>query len=134
MTVQDMCDMLNQPLATDIESPEFKEFAATEEFMKETVAVRLHTTSEQNAEPIVEVFCNGIPQRFVRGHWIPVRRMFVEVLARAKPFTVRTPEYTDNNGDRTTRIDINTSLRYPFEMRDSNPAGQAWLNRILREA
>lgn len=133
MSVQDMCDMLNQPIAVDTDSFEFKDYAANMAFMEEIVAVRLHPTNEQNAEPIVEVFCNGVPQRFVRGHWIPVKRKFVEVLARAKPFSVRTPEYVDNNGDRTTRMDINVAVRYPFETRDTQ-MGEAWLNRIRNEA
>jgi hypothetical protein len=133
-SVQDICDMLNQPVAADVGSFEFKDYTANMAFMEEVVAVRVHPTNDPNAEPLVEVFCNGTPQRFVRGHWVPVKRKFIEVLARAKPFTVRTPEYTDSNGDRTTRMDFNTAVRYPFEVQGDTPEGSAWLNRIRNEA
>jgi hypothetical protein len=113
---------------------EFGDQAETLQFMEEEVAVCVFTSTDKNAETVVEVFCNGTPQRFIRGQWQIVKRKYVEVLARAKPFSVTTPEVLDSNGDRTTRIDINNALRYPFEMKDKNPKGAAWLHGILSES
>lgn len=131
MSLDDIVDELNtiEPAG----SINFEDQAAALDFMEEEVVVCVFTSTDKNAEPIVEVFCNGTPQRFIRGQWQKVKRKYVEVLARAKPFTVTTPETLDSNGDRTTRIDINNALRYPFEMRDKNPKGAAWLHGILAE-
>lgn len=133
-SLEELRDSLNSQVSFDMNDPALKDFIADTEFMEEKVLVRVLPSSDQNAERIVDVFNNGIPQRFPRGHWVIARRKFVEVLARAKPFSVTTPEYVDANGDKTTRIDITPGSRYPFEIRDSNPIGQAWLNSVMGEA
>jgi hypothetical protein len=133
MSLEDLRDSLNSTVSMSPTDPHFQRFAADATFMEEQVLVRVLPSSEQNAEKIVEVWNNGRPQRFIRGEWVIARRKYVEVLARAKPFSVATPEITDGNGDRTTKIDLNHGLRYPFEMRDKNPIGNAWLNNILSQ-
>lgn len=133
-TLAELRDSLNSTVSLDVNDPHFKRFTADSAFMEEQVLVRVHPSSEQNAEAIVDVYNNGTPQRFPRGHWVIARRKFVEVLARAKPFSITTPEYNDGNGDRATRIDKHAGLRYPFEMRDTNPMGTAWLNSVMAEA
>lgn len=134
MSLEDLRDSLNSQVSYDMNDPDLHDFIADTKFMEEKVLVRVLPSSDQNAERIVDVFCNGTPQRFPRGHWVIARRMFVEVLARAKPFSVSTPEYVDANGDRTTRMDITPGTRYPFEIRDQNPIGQAWLTNVMHQA
>lgn len=132
MTLEQIRDQLNAGAST-MESPDFKGFAETLEFMEERVLVRVQTSSEPYSERIVEVYNNGVPQFFVRGEWVIARRKYVEILARAKPFSVTTPEALDARGNRTNRIETHNGQRYPFEMKDSNPKGAAWLNAIFME-
>lgn len=128
----DIRDAFNDNMQPD--TPAFKDHADNLAFMEELVQVRVHETTEKNAEKVVDVYCNGIPQRFIRGVPIVVKRKYVEVLARAKPFTVTTPEIVDATGSRTTKIETSSALRYPFDMQDRNPDGQRWLQSILLEA
>jgi hypothetical protein len=117
-----------------MDTPHFKDKADNLLFMEEYVEVMVHSSTDKNAEKVVDVYVNGTPQRFIRGRRQVVRRKFVESLARAKPFGVATPEATDDNGDKTTKIVTSVALRYPFDMRDKNPRGVQWLQSILQEA
>lgn len=134
MSLEDLRDSLNSHVALDVDSPDFQKFAGNIDFMNEPVLICITPTADKGAEQVIDVYNDGIPQRFVRGHWTVAKRKFVEVLARSKPFGVTTPEITDGNGNRTTRIDVTHGLRYPFEMKDRNPRGQSWLQNILQEA
>lgn len=134
MSIEELRDSLNARVTLDVGTPDFKDHAENLAFMEERVLVRVMESADKNAEKIVEVFNDGVPQRFVRGQWQIAKRKFVEVLARAKPFSVQTPEMTDGNGNRTTAINVSHGLRYPFEMRDDNPRGQAWLQGVIQEA
>lgn len=116
-----------------VDTPNFAQHADNLLFMEESVDVLVFPSADKNAEQVVDTYCNGIPQRFIRGQWLTVKRKFVEVLARAKPFNVSTPEIIDGNGNRATSIQTFTGLRYPFEMKDNNPRGAAWLRGILAE-
>jgi hypothetical protein len=131
-SLEQIRDQLNAGAAS-VDSPDFKGFAETMAFMEERVLVRVATSNEQHAEKIVEVYNNGVPQFFVRGEWVIARRKYVEILARAKPFSVTTPEAMDARGNRTNRIETHNGQRYPFEMKDTNPLGAAWLNAIFME-
>jgi hypothetical protein len=133
-TLEELRDSLNNSVSMDMNDPHLRKFIADNAFMEEPVLVRVLPSTDPNAEHLVDVYNNGTPQRFPRGTWVIAKRKFVEVLARAKPFSVQTPEYVDPNGDRATRIDRSTALRYPFEMRDRNPVGEAWLSSIISEA
>lgn len=134
MTIEQLRDSLNSQVSPDINTADFKEFAGNIKFFDEQVLVRVLPSSEKNAEMVIDVYNDGIVQRFIRGQWVICKRKYVEVLARSKPFGVTTPEVVDGNGDRTTRIDITHGMRYPFEMKDSNPRGQGWLHSILQES
>lgn len=134
MTIEQLRDSLNASVSHDVNDPGLRKFAADSAFMEEKVLVRVNPSADPGAMRIVESWCNGVPQRFVRGEWVVAKRMFVEVLARAKPFSVTTPEHVDGNGDRTNRIDTHAGQLYPFEMQDRNPVGQRWLQQILQEA
>lgn len=134
LSLEELRDQLNKPGTIDIDSRDFKTLADELEFMNEKVLVRIAESSDKHAEKVINVFNDGVPQRFVRGEWTIARRKYVEVLARSKPFSVSTPETVDGNGDRTTAIRTTVGLMYPFEMNDRNPRGNAWLQRVLAEA
>lgn len=133
ISLEELRDSLNATVSQSMDDPALKQYFANTEFMEERVLVRVAPSSNQDDPKIVEVWNNGTPQRMIRGEWTIVRRKYVEVMARAKPFGVTTPEYTDANGDRATRIDTHNGTMYPFEMRDRNPIGQAWLARVMAE-
>lgn len=134
LTIEQIRDRLNSSTIDVVSAVGFKSHAENLAFMEEIVAVCVFPTQDKNAEQIVEVFNDGTAQRFIRGQWQTVKRKYVEVLARAKQFSVQTPETMDRDGNRTTRIDTSHGLRYPFEMKDKNPRGSAWLSSILQEA
>lgn len=134
MSIEELRDSLNARVSASMDDPILHDYVAATAFMEERVLVRVAPSANQDDPKIVEVWNNGTPQRMVRGEWTIVRRKYVEVLARSKPFNVTTPEYTDAKGDRATKIDTHNATMYPFEMRDSNPLGQPWLGRILSES
>jgi hypothetical protein len=110
-------------------------------FMEERLDIRIHETSDPNAEQMVFVSVNGEgggPHKLPwlpRGQVITVKRKIVERLARSKRIGVRTQEVTDGNGNRTTAIRRSSSLGYDFSvLRDPNPHGAEWLKRVLAEA
>lgn len=133
-SLEDLRDSLNATISHDMNDPHMKKYLADADFMEEQVMVRVSESTDPTATRIVPTWCNGVPQYFIRGEYVIAKRKFVEVLARAKPFSVSTPEYTDGEGNRATRIKTTTGNLYPFEMQDRNPMGQHWLRRILQEA
>lgn len=126
---------LEQKLVEAVERPVSDTWAEDMQFNEEKVEVTVHTTSDKNAEPIVEVYNNGIPQRFIRGKRQTVKRKFVEVLARAKMTSYGNQKIMLDGGDETYVYPESTALRYPFTVHsDPNPRGIDWLKAILSEA
>ena len=104
-------------------------------FNEEVIEITVHTSAEKFAEPIVEVFCNGIPQRFARGKKQAVKRKYVEVLARAKQTNYGNQQIVQDNGEGIFLYPSSTGLRYPFTVNnDPNPRGLDWLKSVLAEA
>lgn len=104
-------------------------------FMEEPVDVIVHESTDRNAEPVVEVYCNGRAQFFVRGQVQTVKRKFVEILANARTEAIQTK--TLNTGDDViNRIDKHTALRYPFSVAHdpSGARGALWLKQTLGRA
>lgn len=134
MSLDDLRDSLNNLGSVHVSDPAFRKFTQDLLFYEQEVLICITPSADKNAEKIIDVYNGGTPQRLIRGHWTKVKRKYVEVLARAKPYGVSTPEIVDGNGNRTTKIETTTGLRYPFEMKDPNPVGQAWLQSILQEA
>ena len=117
-----------------VDTPEWQDKARILAFMEEPVKIRISPETSPNAEQIFQVSVNGVNQFFVRDTIQTVKRKFVEVLARARPETLSTPEYIDSTGNRATRIHKTYGLRYPFSvLHDPNPDGHVWLEAILRE-
>lgn len=113
-----------------VESGLNKDYADQLAFMEEVVDVVVHESTDQNAEAIVDVYCNGVPQRFIRGVNQKVKRKFVEILANARQTSLKTKVHQDSE-NVYNRIDKHTALRYPFSMQDPNPKGQVWLKNLL---
>lgn len=126
---------LERPDIQPVDGPQFKSLAEELAFMEEPVTVVVMGSSDKNAEPVVEVGVNGVPQRFIRDVPITVKRKYVERLARSKPVAFRNEEFTDGDGNKSVRWPTSAGLRYPFQVQeDKNPRGMAWLRKVLAEA
>lgn len=100
-------------------------------FMEEPVKVMVHESTDENAQPIVDVYCNGTPQRFVRGMEQVVKRKFVQILINARTTSVRTRTGVEG-GNVINQLTRHTAVRYPFSViEDRNPRGGAWLRDAL---
>lgn len=107
---------------------------AQETFMNEIVEVFVHSSSDENAPDHFILNVNGSNQPVFRGHVTPMKRMFLEVLARMKE-----TKYSQRNMDfsapeKSNQIIPRTAQVYPFEIvKDPNRNGPAWLHKILSE-
>lgn len=113
----------------------FKAKAAALAFNEELVTVQILDTDNPNAEQVVNLGINGVNQFIFRGHEQTIKRKFLEQLSRAKTENISTPEYTDAQGNRATKIVKSQGLKYPFRVvKDDNPLGARWLEGILKQA
>lgn len=118
-----------------IEQPNTKGFdayAAELAFMEEPVKILLHESTDENAEPIVDLYCNGTPQRLIRGMEQVVKRKYVQILCNARQTSIKTQ--TGVQGDNVvSRVNKHTAVRYPFSViEDRNPKGAPWLRAQLQ--
>jgi len=117
-----------------VDGPNISDRVKMEAFMAENVEVYVHDSTDENAEPLIQVGVNGRNQFFERGTQQTVKRMFVAALARAKQTTYKEQEYLDARGNRAVRYIPRTALKYPFSIvYDANPNGIAWLEKTLAE-
>ena len=103
-------------------------------FNEDIVEVMVHESTDPNAENPIFTACNGVSQYFFRGQVQKVKRKYVAILAACKEHSISTPEYTQNDGTRATKIVRTASLKYPFSI-ISDPAGKKgaeWLSALLR--
>jgi hypothetical protein len=125
---------LNATLIEPVDKPVNKEWAEQMAFNEEIIKIRVHESTDKLAENPVEVFCNGMPQRFIRGQEQAVKRKYVEVLARAKQTTFGNQKITIGQGEETYVYPSHTALRYPFSVvEDPSPKGRDWLKSVLAE-
>src|SRR3990167_4391958 len=116
------------------DTPRWKDKAKALAFDDEPVTVVISSDSDPNAEQIIDLACNGVSQRLFRNEQKTIKRKFVEILARAKKEIITTPQITDASGNQTTKIVRTPGLRYPFRvLKDNNPDGPVWLERVLAE-
>lgn len=109
-------------------------YAAELAFMEEKIEIEVHESTDQNAQSMVDVYCNGVPQRFIRGQRQVVKRKFVSILADARQTSMKTTIQVQGE-DAVNRIDKHSALRFPFSvMRDDNPKGRDWLRLKLQAA
>lgn len=116
------------------DGPSLGDYAEQLAFNEEPVRVVVHESTDPNAEPLVDLYCNGVPQRLFRGQEQVVKRKYVEILALARQTSITT--HTATNGDNTVnRINKHSAVRYPFSvLEDRNPKGSAWLKKLMASA
>lgn len=108
---------------------------ADEAFMNEIVVVHVHSSQNQADPPHFILNVNGTNQPVIRGHDNPMRRKYLEVLARMKATSFSQPERNPMSPDAGNQLIPHTSMVYPFNVvRDDNPRGPAWLSAVMAEA
>jgi len=106
---------------------------AYEVFMNEKVIILVHESPNEEDLAVVCPMVNGVSQPIVRGYPTPVKRKYVEVLARAKETKYKQIQ-ADANDPSSLKMVPRTVLAYPFAIeRDDNPNGRAWLRDIIRQ-
>lgn len=104
--------------------------AELEAFMNEIVTVVVADTSDENAPPFAEVSVNGRRVFIPRGVPTPVKRMYVERLARAKR-TAISQNLDPRLGESMNQLHRRTALDYPFSVVEDTPQGRDWLKGVL---
>lgn len=111
----------------------FNDYAKELAFMEEVVEVEVHESGDpNNNEPVINVYVNGVGQMFERGKVQMVKRKYVQVLATAKPETMRTETMVQGN-QVVNRIIKHQALRYPFTVREDSKEGRDWLKKVLQQ-
>lgn len=118
----------------EVPSHEVTEAIEAEKFMNEIVVVEVAETTNENEPPSIILSVNGVTQPIFRGQPTPMRRMFLEVLARCKETKYNQRTANPNEPDKIELVP-RTALAYPFQvLEDQNPRGRAWLRAVLTEA
>jgi len=126
--------LLEKPEIQVVDGPRGMEKAKILAFMDETVMVEVATTTDKFEPQFVQLWNDGRIQVIPRGIPTPVKRKYIEVLARMKTDTFRNEEFRDMDGNNAVRYPKTTGLRYPFAVIDDSEAGRKWLRGILAEA
>lgn len=105
-----------------------------EAFMNEVVVVHAHASTNENDPPHFILSVNGTNQPVFRGQNTPMKRKYLEVLARMKTTNFTQPPRDNMNPEPGNALIPHTGMVYPFQViEDKNPRGPAWLSAILQE-
>lgn len=111
-----------------------KQILEEEVFMNEIVEVYCYPSTNENEPPHFTLSVNGTNQPVFRGSVTPMKRKYLEVLARMKQTAFTQPARDIMNPEAGNQLIGRTALVYPFELRkDPNPRGPAWLAAIVSE-
>lgn len=114
---------------------EWKTAEEAERFYNERLDIEVHQTNDKNAPLFAEAGVNGHMVWFPRGVAVRgVPRKFVESLARSQDRTYKTMQVSNPNADDQMRTTTSKASCYGFSvLRDPNPRGRSWLERVMRE-
>ena len=134
----DQCASANYAFGSKLEvmtEREWKNAEEGEKFYNERLDIEINHTSDRNAPPFAEVGINGHMVWFPRGERINnVPRRFVEALARSQDHQYRTAHERNPDVDSQMKTLRTKTTCYGFSvLRDPNPRGRAWLERVMRE-
>lgn len=100
-----------------------------EAFMNEIVPVFVHKGRGQHDLDVITPSVRGINQPIVRGIWSPIKRKYIEALARAH--TIRYEQKVADPGRPEAFQMIEKKVPdYPFDVRDDTRRGKKWLEAI----
>jgi hypothetical protein len=132
-----IADDLNTELTIEkvTQDADLKQLARDAAFMEEEVVIEIVSATTENDPPCVVLNVNGVNQPVWRGVPSPIKRKYLEVLARMKE--TRYSQLATNyiNPEVSNALQPRTGIVYPFQViSDKNPKGAPWLRRILAEA
>jgi hypothetical protein len=109
-------------------------YAEQLDFNEELLDIRIEPGNTRNAAPFERVQVNDDWRWLPVGIPVTVQRKFVENLARAQSFGVETEHGTAHEENPRNMIHKRPFRAVPFSiLRDPNPRGAAWLNKISYE-
>jgi len=118
-----------EPVSQDVD---LSQEARDEQFMNEMVEIMIHESSDANAASHVTLGVNGMNMVVFRGVPTPVKRKYVEVLARM--VETKYNQVWDKREIERYEMKARTGLIYPFDvLSDANPKGAPWLRAIIAE-
>ncbi|OGT57516.1 MAG: hypothetical protein A3E01_08230 [Gammaproteobacteria bacterium RIFCSPHIGHO2_12_FULL_63_22] len=122
---------LDPPLVQPVDQPLNLEKAELLKFMEDVLIVNIHDSTNPTDDPTPMVWNDGVSMLLIRGKEQPVKRKFVEILARMKRVTFTQERLPNNEGYRNVP---HSALLVPFAVvSDPNVRGGAWLKAILAE-
>jgi hypothetical protein len=132
------CASANYAFGSKVEVVSEREWKTQEEaerFYNERLDIEVHQTTDKNAPLFAEAGVNGHMVWFPRGVRVNgVPRKFVEALARSQITAYKTQQVRNPNADDQMHTSRNTAACYGFSViRDQNPRGRTWLERVSRE-
>lgn len=126
---------LELTLDTIHDDAHLRKVLSDEAFMNEVLKVYVHPTADDSAVTHFILNVNGTNQPVFCGNITPMRRKYVEVLARMKETKFSQPPQNMSNPEASNALIPRTIQVHPFDVRhDPNPLGRAWLSQILSEA
>ena len=104
-------------------------------FLEEPIEVMINPSSNpQDTTRLVVISINGRNEYFMRGEWKKTTRKYVERLALAKRDQWQFGYRHAPDGSVSETSTAMQSLRFGFQVRDDNPNGKAWLQKLLEQA
>lgn len=106
-----------------------------EMFMEEVLVINIAPGQVESDNPCITLNVNGTNQPVWRGYDTPVRRKYVEVLARMKTTGYSQAPTDYINPERSNALQPRTGQVYPFDVLSdpSGAKGTGWLRHILAE-
>ena len=100
-----------------------------EKFMSETVVVYVHPSREAGSLEVITPSVNGTNQPIIRGRDLPIKRKYVEALARCHTikYEQRVPDPSKPDNFQMVEKKVPD---YPFDVIQDTPKGKAWLKNI----
>lgn len=100
-----------------------------EKFMHEIVVIYVHPSRERESLDVITPNVGGLNQPIIRGVDTPVKRKYVEALARCHSirYEQRTPD--PRNPDKIDMCEKRVP-DYPFDVVQDTPKGKAWLKTV----
>lgn len=112
---------------------DLKKMIKEEKFMEEVVTVMIHPGNNENDAPYAHINVNGMNQIIPRGKNVPIKRKYLEVLARMKETRYQQVTPNPSEPDRWAMVAKHGQV-FPFVLvEDANPKGRAWLEHIMNE-
>jgi len=134
--MQDIGDLINEVGSVLHSDRKASQLIKEEEFFNEICTVLVHPSTNENDAPSFVLNVNGINQPVCRGVPTPMKRKYLEVLARMKETRYSQPVRNPQNPEPGNALIPRTAWAYPFSVQHdpSGARGARWLEAVMAEA